>query len=178
MSTYRLLIFLFLLACVGTINAQSTATVFGRVTDAFDEQPIELVTVFVKGQSKGVTTDGRGNYTIQVPANQRVVLVFRRLAYKESSADVLALSPGARFGLDVALASIESNLEVTIRERRLDDGGMVKEKNLRDLKMLPSTTGNLESVLPHIALGANSGTGGELSSQYQVRGGNYDENLV
>ena len=178
MSTYRLLIPLFLLACIGTATAQSTATVFGRVTDASDEQAIELVTVFVKGQGKGVVTDERGNYAIQVPANQRVTLGFRRLAYKESSADVLALASGARFGLDVALASVESNLEVTIRERRLDDGGMVKEKNIRDLKMLPSTTGNLESVLPHIALGTNSGTGGELSSQYQVRGGNYDENLV
>lgn len=43
--------------------------------------------------------------------------------------------------------------------------------------MLPSTTGNLE-VTARIALGTNAGTGGELSSQYQVRGGNYDENLV
>ncbi len=178
MLKYKIYALLFLLACVGSITAQSTATVFGRITDASDDQPIELVTVFVKGQSKGVTTDERGNYAIQVPANQRITLGFHRLAYKESSADVLALEPGARFGLDLAMAPVQSNLEVTIQERRLDDGGMVKEKNIRDLKMLPSTTGNLESVLPHIALGTNSGTGGELSSQYQVRGGNYDENLV
>ena len=51
-------------------------------------------------------------------------------------------------------------------------------KNVEAIKMSPSTTGNLESALPHIALGARSGTGGELSSQYNVRGGNYDENLV
>jgi hypothetical protein len=49
---------------------------------------------------------------------------------------------------------------------------------VEELKLLPSTTGNLESILPHIALGASSGTGGELTSQYNVRGGNYDENLV
>ena len=176
MSKYKF--FLLSLVCAGTLQAQTTATVFGHITDATDDQPIELVTVFVKGQNKGVTTDERGNYAIQVPANERVTLGFRRLAYKESSANVLPLSPGARFGLDLALAPVQSNLEVVISERRLDDGGMVKEKNLRDLKMLPSTTGNLESVLPHIALGTNSGTGGELSSQYQVRGGNYDENLV
>ncbi|MEM9990540.1 MAG: TonB-dependent receptor plug domain-containing protein, partial [Bacteroidota bacterium] len=46
------------------------------------------------------------------------------------------------------------------------------------MQLMPTTTGNLESVLPHIALGTTSGTGGELSSQYNVRGGNYDENLV
>jgi hypothetical protein len=54
---------------------------------------------------------------------------------------------------------------------------MIRE-NLDHLKLIPSTTGNFESILPHIALGTSSGTGGELSSQYQVRGGNYDENLV
>jgi hypothetical protein len=134
--------------------------------------------VFVKGTSNGVTSDERGRFAIQVPAGQRLTLGFRRVAYKESSADVLALTAGARFVLDVTLAPTESNLEVTIRERRLDDGGMVREKNMKELRLLPSTTGNLESVLPHIALGTNMGTGGELSSQYQVRGGNYDENLV
>jgi hypothetical protein len=46
-----------------------------------------------------------------------------------SSADVLPLEPGARFALDVALAPIQSNLEVVVRDRRLDDAGMVREKN-------------------------------------------------
>jgi len=157
---------------------QPTATVAGRITDASNDQPVELVTVFVKGTSNGVTSDERGRFAIQVPAGQRVTLGFRRVAYKESSADVLPLAAGARFVMDVRLAPTESNLEVTISERRLDEGGMVKEKNIKELRLLPSTTGNLESVLPHIALGTNMGTGGELSSQYQVRGGNYDENLV
>ncbi|MBP6827640.1 MAG: TonB-dependent receptor [Saprospiraceae bacterium] len=161
-----------------SLSAQETATVVGRITDGSSNQPVELVTVFVKGGKTGVTTDERGNYAIQVPANQRVTLGFRRVAYKESSADVLPLPAGARFALDIAIAPTESNLEVVIRERRLDDGGMVREKNIEALKLLPSATGNLESVLPHIALGTNAGTGGELSSQYQVRGGNYDENLV
>ncbi|MBL7802889.1 MAG: TonB-dependent receptor [Saprospiraceae bacterium] len=160
------------------LSAQNTATVLGRITDASNEQPVELVTVFIKGGNTGVTTDENGRFAIQVPANQRLTLGFRRVAYKESTADVLPLAPGARFVLDVAMAPTESNLEVVIQERRLDDGGMVREKNLENLRLLPSTTGNLESVLPSIALGTTVGTGGELSSQYQVRGGNYDENLV
>ena len=155
-----------------------TATVFGRITDAATEQPIELVTVYVKGGKSNTASDERGNFSIQVPANQRVTLGFRRVAFKESSADILALQPGARFALDLAMAPVQSNLEVVISERRLDDGGMIKEKNLKDLRLLPSATGNLESVLPHLALGTSMGTGGELTSQYQVRGGNYDENLV
>ena len=160
------------------LRAQENATVFGRITDASNEQGVELVTIFVKGGKTSVISDERGNFAIQVPANTRITLGFRRVAFKESSADVLPLSPGARFALDVQMAPNESNLEVIISERRLDDAGMVREKNMEALKLLPSSTGNLESVLPHIALGTNMGTGGELSSQYQVRGGNYDENLV
>ncbi len=170
------LLLLFVAPCL--LSAQQTATVLGRITDAANDQPVELVTVFVKGGKTAVASDERGNFAIQIPANERVTLGFRRVAYKESSADVLALAPNARFALDVKLAPTESNLEVVISERRLDDAGMVREKNIEALKLLPSTTGNLESVLPHIALGTNMGTGGDLSSQYQVRGGNYDENLV
>ena len=158
--------------------SQESATVFGRLTDATNDQPVELATVFVKGGKTAVTTDERGNFAIQIPANERVTLGIRRVAYKESTADVLPLPAGARFALDIKLAPTQSDLEVVVSERRLDDAGMVREKNIETLKLLPSTTGNLESILPHIALGTNVGTGGELSSQYQVRGGNYDENLV
>ncbi len=158
--------------------AQETATVFGRVTDASDGQPVELVSVYIKGSGKAVSTDESGKFAIQVPANQRLTLSFKRVAYQDATADVLPLQPGERFGLDLSISPIGSNLEVVISGKRLDDGGMIKEKNITELKLLPTTTGNLESVLPHIALGTNTGTGGELSSQYQVRGGNYDENLV
>lgn len=168
----------FILCLLAFGASAQTATVFGRITDAATEQPIELVTVYVKGGKSNTASDERGNFSIQVPANQRVTLGFRRVAFKESSADILALQPGARFALDLAMAPVQSNLEVVISERRLDDGGMIKEKNLKDLRLLPSATGNLESVLPHLALGTSMGTGGELTSQYQVRGGNYDENLV
>lgn len=161
-----------------TLSAQETATVYGRVTDASDGQPVELVSVYLKGAGKAVSTDESGKFAIQIPANQRLTLSFKRVAYQDASADILALQPGARFNLDLAMSPIGANLEVVISGKRLDDGGMIKEKNITDLKLLPTTTGNLESVLPHIALGTNTGTGGELSSQYQVRGGNYDENLV
>lgn len=160
------------------LSAQQTATVYGRITDVSNDQPVELVTIYVKGEGKGVSSDESGKFAIAVPAGQRITLGFRRVAYKDSARDILPLAPGARFALEVALAPTQSNLEVVISERRLDEGGMVKERNIKDLKLLPTTTGNLESVLPHIALGATTGTGGELSSQYQVRGGNYDENLV
>jgi hypothetical protein len=153
----------FVLLCFSTfLNAQS-AVIYGRITDE---------------TKNGVSSDESGKFSIQVPANQRINLVFRRIGYKETQAAVLPLNEGARYGLDISMVPSVSTIEAVISERRLDEGGMVKERNIKDLKLLPTTTGNLESVLPHIALGTNAGTGGELSSQYQVRGGNYDENLV
>lgn len=175
MRFFTLLVFLLVRELA---SAQQTATVSGRITDASDGQPVEFVSVYIKGGGKGVASDESGKFAIQVPAGQRLTLGFRRVAFKEASADVLPLQPNARFALDISMAPNESNLEVVISERRIDGGGMLKEKNLAELKLLPTTTGNLEAVLPHIALGANTGSGGELSSQYQVRGGNYDENLV
>ncbi len=172
------------LAVLGGLFATSglaqpqTALVVGRITDVADELPLELAAVTIKGMPGGVYSDERGAYAIQVPAGQRVVLLFRRLGYREAMADVLPLAPGGRFVLDVALAPERSNLEVIIRDRRLNDAGMVRERRIEELRLLPTTTGNLESVLPHLALGLNTGAGGELTSQYQVRGGNYDENLV
>jgi hypothetical protein len=168
----------FVLLCFSTfLNAQS-AVIYGRITDVTNEQSVDLATVYVKETKNGVSSDESGKFSIQVPANQRINLVFRRIGYKETQAAVLPLNEGARYGLDISMVPSVSTIEAVISERRLDEGGMVKERNIKDLKLLPTTTGNLESVLPHIALGTNAGTGGELSSQYQVRGGNYDENLV
>jgi hypothetical protein len=158
--------------------AQQAALVSGLVLDASNNQPIELVTVFVKGSNIATSTDENGRFSLKVPANQRHMVGFKRVAYKETTTNIVPLNPSAEFEIEISLAPSESTLEVVIRERRLEDAAMIRNKNIKDLRLIPSTTGNLESVLPHLALGTNTGTGGELSSQYQVRGGNYDENLV
>jgi TonB-dependent Receptor Plug Domain len=124
-----------------------------------------------------VFTDERGQYTISVPAGERQTLIVRRVGYQEATTDVPALGAGSVFLIDLALAPKNTTIEVVIEARKLDDGGMIRE-GVEALKVLPSTTGNLEAILPHIALGTSAGSGGELSSQYNVRGGNYDENLV
>src|SRR5690625_6997324 len=75
------------------------------------------------------------------------------------------------------MVPVVSDLEVVIEMSFSDATGMVVD-NMSEVLLLPSVAGNLEQILPHLALGVSSGTGGELSSQYNVRGGNYDENLV
>lgn len=163
----------------GPIFGQDAGSAFvtGVVTDALSEQPIDLVTVYIEGTTTATESSPNGRYSIPVPAETEVVIVFTRIGFKETKVTVEAMPAGSARQLDVALPPGQSDLEVVVRESKVEEGGMIRE-DITQLKVLPSTTGNLESVLPHIALGTSSGTGGELSSQYNVRGGNYDENLV
>ncbi|MCB0667460.1 MAG: carboxypeptidase-like regulatory domain-containing protein [Saprospiraceae bacterium] len=154
-----------------------TATVIGNVTDMVTEAPIELVTIYVEGTSRAVESDEDGYFQISVTVGESNELVFSRIGYKLTRFEVEALQEGETVRLNVQLVPMNSGLEVVVTESRVENLGMVKEE-VEELKLLPTTTGNLESVLPHIALGTSGGTGGELSSQYNVRGGNYDENLV
>lgn len=161
------------------LQAQSDgkALVTGIVTDASSGDPIEIVTIYIQGSGVVTETSTNGRYRIEVPAGKNFTLVFTRIGYKETTFEVGSMPDRSSRQVDAALAPVDSDLEVIVRESKIEESGMIRE-DITQLKVLPTTTGNLESVLPHIALGANSGSGGELSSQYNVRGGNYDENLV
>jgi TonB-dependent Receptor Plug Domain len=159
------------------LGAQQSATVYGVITDRQDDAPVELVSVIATGYNVVTNTTVEGKYALTIPAGKAIVLQFRRTGYKPLDYELKSLSGGERFELNISLVQVSSDMEVIVTAQKVDDAGMIREK-VEAMKLLPSTTGNLESILPHIALGASSGTGGELTSQYNVRGGNYDENLV
>lgn len=174
--------YLLLLALLGqyfflTAQEGAQASVSGIVLDAVTKQPVDLATVYIEGSSRAVETSQNGRYSIVVPADEPFTLVFSRLNYEKATARLDAMPARSNRQVDVSLVPANSELEVIVRESKIEEGGLIRE-DVRELKLLPTTTGNLESLLPHIALGASSGSGGELTSQYNVRGGNYDENLV
>ena len=167
-----------LLLCSCALAQVETAAISGRVTDGVNGNPAEFVTIYIDGSTTAVESAANGRYLISVPAGEDFTLVFRRVGYRESRVEVDELPPGGRQQIDVDLAPAASDIEVVVRSSKvIEDGGMIREQP-EALRLLPSTTNNLESLLPHIALGVSSGSGGELTSQYNVRGGNYDENLV
>ncbi len=170
-------IFTFGLAFSLAGQTSNNAVITGIVTDASTDAPVDLATIYIKGTSTATESSTNGRYRIEIPANQDVVIAFTRIGYKETEVQVAGLPSGSSRQIDVALPPAESDIEVVVRESKLEEAGMIKE-DVEQLKLVPSTSGNFESLLPHIALGTSGGTGGELSSQYNVRGGNYDENLV
>jgi hypothetical protein len=179
MQKWLIIVLSVFLVSIDKSIAQSSisAIITGTVTDGLTDLPVEFVTVYLKGSSNAVETDASGRYNINVPAQKAFVLVFTRIGYKESVVNADAMPNGSSRQFDITLAPTTSDIEIEIRSSRIQEAGMVRE-GVEQLRLLPSTSGNLESLLPHLALGASSGTGGELSSQYNVRGGNYDENLV
>lgn len=174
----RYFLLLFFATISNTMMAQDgSATIYGSIIDGTTEQPIEYVTVFIKGTNNGVSSTAQGTYSIVVPAGKSVTVVFSRIGYEEVNTSVKATAAGKSRKLDITMVPPDSGVKIEVTESRLEEAGMIKEE-VTQLKLLPTVSGNFESVLPHIALGTSGGTGGELSSQYNVRGGNYDENLV
>lgn len=149
----------------------------GTITDIDSEEQVDFVTVYEKGTSNAVETNKNGYYELDIKVDGTHTIVFSRIGYNESEVLVRNVALGRTRIINVALVPQNTGVEVVIRDSKIEDLGVVTE-NMTELKKLPTTTGNLESVLPAIALGASSGSGGELSSQYNVRGGNYDENLI
>lgn len=167
---------MFVISLVLTGSAQ-TVNVFGIVRDIDTNKGIDFVTVYIEGSSEATETDINGQYKIAIPADTKVKLIFSRIGYAESSVWVEPVKAGLNRNINIKLVPKASDLEIVVRAGKIEDAGMVREA-VTELKLLPTASGNFESILPHIALGVSSGAGGELTSQYNVRGGNYDENLV
>ncbi len=177
----RFFSFLFLVILFLSANAIESfgqdAKVFGVVRDLDTGIPVEFVTVFIKGTSTTAETNLEGEYSIAVPANQRLTLTYTRIGYIDADFVMKGMPANSKRNINIKMVPEVTDLDITIRESRIEDVGMVREE-VTEFKKLPTASGNFESILPHISLGTSGGTGGELSSQYNVRGGNYDENLV
>ncbi len=148
--------------------------VYGKVTDE-RKRPVELVTVGLEGTTTGVFTDPRGNYEIAVPAGVENTIVFTFTGYETERAKVRAVQAGERVELNVTFQKKTTTLEEIVkRADRRDEAGNVK-LDISKARRIPTVgVGSEVEALIKTVVGSNN----ELTSQYNVRGGNYDENLV
>ncbi len=161
----------------GLSQNASKGIVFGIVRDIDTNEGIEFAIVHEAGSDNVVETDINGQYRIEIEADKKTTLIISRIGYVETEINVSPLKLNQKRNINVKLVSKSIDLGIVVRAAKIEDAGIVREE-VTELKILPTASGNFESVLPHIALGVNLGSGGELTSQYNVRGGNYDENLV
>jgi hypothetical protein len=163
-------VLLFLLHLLPFCLLAQTATVTGVVRDD-ENRPLPDVSVVVMGQAGGTSSKANGSYTITVPAETAFTL---RFAYPgaENVDTVLTVHAGQTRHLD-AVVRAKTITTVTVTDDRLRDAGIYK-LNARTSHFQPSL-GDVNSLLQG-SLGVM--TRNELSSGYNVRGGNFDENLV
>ncbi len=166
-----------LVVCCPMLLSGQIIKVKGKVLDASTGEAIDFVTVHQKLSTNATESDAAGNFSLEVDMEVSRELVFSRIGYKGLDFPLVNVNVNRTKVLNIRMEPDVMDIDVTIKDDKIQEANMVTE-TVEELIKLPSTTGNLESVLPHIALGASSGTGGELSSQYNVRGGNYDENLI
>lgn len=169
---HRIILFLSLLSVSLPLVSQDIVRLRGSVIDA-DNRPIELALVRIAGTTTGTTTNLEGKYEMKINSTDSVVVIFSCLGYKNE--EHVLKNPKGEVKLNVQLQKKSIDLgEVVVTEFQKQQGTMQKIK-ASDMQLMPNTSGGIEGMLATFA-GVNSNN--ELSSQYSVRGGNFDENIV
>ena len=160
------------IACLSAMAKAQTFTLQGRVTDE-QMNPIELATVSCLKQGKMTMTSLKGNYSIRLKSADSVVVRFSMIGYKAKTR--VLRNPRGKQTLQIVLHNDNTLDEVTITGERIQTG-QTQDLDIKDAKKTPSATGN--AVEDMIQSQAGVSTHNELSSQYNVRGGSFDENSV
>ncbi len=160
------------LVCFVDARAQ-TFTLQGRVTDE-QMNPVELASVQVVKQGKVTLTSLKGEFSMELQSADSVEVRFSMIGYKTKTR--ILRNPRGKQTLQITLSEDDHAIsEVSVTESRRQTT-QTQELKKEDIKNAPSTTGN--AVEEMIQSQAGVSTHSELSSQYNVRGGSFDENSV
>jgi len=167
-------LFILLLVVQIGFGQSNNATLKGVLKDT-KGVPLDMVNVVLKEYpTLGTTTNARGEFLLRIPARKQLTVVFSLLGYKTFQDSVYAQAE------ETVIKNIEmpeQNLElaeIIVREQRRS-GGSLTSLDPKILSAIPNASGAIETMLKTLP-GVSSNN--ELSSQYTVRGGNFDENLV
>ncbi|MDE6588611.1 MAG: TonB-dependent receptor [Paramuribaculum sp.] len=177
MNHFHRLLLTALLFCVTATVAMSAATpvtLSGVVSDPA-RQPIEFATVRVAGTAIGTNTDEKGAWRLTLAEADTVDVIFSCIGYSEVKRRLI--NPEGEVRLNVMLQPVAQEIgEVEISEIRKQTGSMQRiDAAEYRLRAADPSGGSIESLLATMG-GVNASS--ELSSQYSVRGGSYDENSV
>ncbi|MFM7585399.1 MAG: carboxypeptidase regulatory-like domain-containing protein, partial [Bacteroidota bacterium] len=173
LSSSAVLIFcgFILIPLMGVAQGTGNFVLSGRVTDAA-ATPLPLANVWVPRHSKGTVTSDRGEYRFEIPAGTCSVQV-QMLGYQTKYVVVSGkIGQEVRLNIRLEAAAVEGP-GISVEGAR-ESGATMQRIDPRVAGRVVSPSGNFETILQ--GLGAR--TPSEFSSQYAVRGGNFDENLI
>ena len=170
----KLLLFILLLLPAFVFAQRHTGVLYGKITDD-NGKAIEFVNVAVQNTKYGVVSDSRGSYSLTLPADTLINVVFSFVGYEEIKIFV-ELKPDERRKHDVKMQVTSTMLtEVTVHDQSIKSSTITR-LDAKETVLLPTAgAGGVEDMVKTLA-GVSSTN--ELSSQYNVRGGNFDENLI
>ena len=165
-----LFIILFLLLQISSIGQ----TIEGKITD-FKLNPLAAVNISIIDQSGGLISDNDGFYKVNIKANRSYVIAFSFIGYETEKIRVPMLKKGQKYTLNISLEESNTLLDdIIVKDQKSRKNNLSRIKT-KHVEVIPGSGGGIESVLKTLP-GVSSAN--ELSSQYSVRGGNFDENLV
>lgn len=173
MNRQRIFItYLSLLFCVLISKAQSF-TLQGKVVDN-QQNPVELASVSCLAQGKATVTSLKGEFSMQLMSADSVKIKFSMIGY-QSKTRVL-INPHGKQTMQIVLLPDDHTLdEVQVKGEKIQTG-QTQNLKIEHAKSMPSVSGNAVEELIQTQAGVS--THSELSSQYNVRGGSFDENSV
>lgn len=172
-TTAKHIIAVLTLMLVATLTASAQSfTLTGRVVDE-EQNPIELATVSCLEQGKVAMTNLKGEFSITLASADSVVVKFSMIGYNARKR--LFRNPLGKQRIEIVLPSMAALGEIVVTEKRRQTTG-TERLNIKDMKGLATASGNAVEAL--IQQQAGVSTHNELSSQYNVRGGSFDENSV
>ena len=170
----KLILFILLLLPTFAFAQKNEGVIYGKITDD-NGKALEFVNVAVLNTPYGVVSDSKGSYNLVLPADTLINLVYSFVGYDEIRLQI-NLKKGERRKNDVRMTMSSTMLpEMTIQDKSISTSTITK-LDAKETVLLPSAgAGGVEDMVKTLA-GVSSTN--ELSSQYNVRGGNFDENLI
>ena len=174
MIRYRELRWLWLLLFLFPLFATAQQSyIYGHVRDAQGDPFDPPANILVFGTSKGTTTDATGAYKLILEPNKKHLVRFSFTGYKPVDKHII-LKDGENLEINVVLKDRVFLDTVEIIDRK-DYDGLIRFRKPK-IELIPTASGDIVTEFLKRIPGVNSNN--ELSTQYSVRGGNYDENLV
>ena len=153
------------------VNSQ-TATIKGII---LDNNNLPISNVNIKAGTTGTVTNDNGFYLLKIRSNQDVLVEFSHISHKKIES-TFNLKNGETYEFNPVMSiSVEQIATIVVSGKRQNDVEGITTLNPETIRKIPGANAGVENLLMTLPGVSNNN---ELSTQYAVRGGNYDENLV
>lgn len=167
------MVFILVLSNLFADFAQEKILISGNITDSVGK-PVSAASIVVVGTYYGVNTDDQGKFEFLTPFGNEIHISISCLSYKTLNFTIKP-TVGQKYVINKTLEKDITELENVTVTGRANMSGNVEEIDMKKIQPIPTTGSGIESLLKTLP-GVTSNN--EFSSQYNVRGGSFDENVI